>query len=307
MSIAEPYDATGSLWRMTVMVTGASGVVGHALVRRLVVKDEVRACVRRPESAEPLRALGAKVALDRLEDADALVEVLKGVFTIFHLVGGPNQADAGSLLDANHGSTIRAIAAARLAGVPRLILVSVPGAHPDAADPFQRAKGLAEEALSSSGLQHAIVRASHVYGVGGLWFTAVVQGALASPPLAIGLGEPVAPVLADDLAAVLEAVDDREDPPDGCWGLEGPEALTPSALTAMLAGDLALSAIPATPGDLQTILGIPVSPVAAAHLFRPSRSDAPDAADAFGIMRTPLEAGLHRTLDDAATLAVSDG
>ena len=48
---------------MTVMVTGASGVLGHAVVSALLARDEVRATVRRPAAAEPLRALGAKVAV----------------------------------------------------------------------------------------------------------------------------------------------------------------------------------------------------------------------------------------------------
>ncbi|MDH4113613.1 MAG: NAD(P)H-binding protein, partial [Actinomycetota bacterium] len=78
---------------MTVMVTGASGPVGHALVPLLVRKDEVRVAVRDESSAEPLRALGAKVTVDRLDDADALAEVLGGVFTLVHLVGGPDQPD----------------------------------------------------------------------------------------------------------------------------------------------------------------------------------------------------------------------
>ena len=51
----------GSILSVTVMVIGASGLLGRALVPMLLVRDEVRACVRRTEAAEPLRALGAKV------------------------------------------------------------------------------------------------------------------------------------------------------------------------------------------------------------------------------------------------------
>jgi uncharacterized protein YbjT (DUF2867 family) len=291
---------------MTVMVTGASGPVGHALVRRLRRKDEVRACVRRLEAAEPLRALGAKVAMGRLEDADALAEVLGGVFTLFHLVGGPNHADDDALLDANHGSTLRAIAAAKEAGVPRIILVSVPGASAEAADPFLRAKGLAEEAVSTSGLQHAIVRSSHVYGLGGLWFTAVVQGALVRPPVAIALvaDELLAPVLDDDLAAVLVAADDRDTDLAGTWALEGPDSASAADLTERLAGPGAGEAVPLdadrAPGVLAELLGIPVSRVVADHLLRPERADAPDAAAAFGVGLTGLDAGLVGTLARSA-------
>jgi uncharacterized protein YbjT (DUF2867 family) len=113
---------------MTVMVTGASGPLGHALIPRLLERDEVRAAVRRPEAAAPLRAMGAKVTVGRLDDADALAEVLRRVYTVIHLVGGANQPDDDALLAANHGSVVTALAAAREAEVRRFVLVSVPGA-----------------------------------------------------------------------------------------------------------------------------------------------------------------------------------
>jgi len=61
---------------MTVMVTGASGMIGRTLVPLLIRNDEVRACVRRPEAAPSLRAMGAKVAVGHLDDADALADTL---------------------------------------------------------------------------------------------------------------------------------------------------------------------------------------------------------------------------------------
>jgi NADH dehydrogenase len=291
---------------MTVMVTGASGVVGRAAVRALLERDEVRAVVRRPEAAEPLRALGAKVSVRPLDHADALAEILPRCHTLVHLIGGPNQPDHDELLRANHGSVLLAIEAAKQAGTARFAFVSVPGAAAEARDPFLRAKGLAEEAVLNSGLEHAIVRATHVYGLGGLWFTAAVEGALAEPPFAIGAADAsVAPVLADDLGAVLAAIDDAPGPLAGIWALEGPDAVTSDELTGYLRAD---RTPPVHARDVEEaahllahLLGIPVSASAAAYLGRASRADAPDAAAAFGVGRTPLAEGLRRTLEDAAT------
>lgn len=288
---------------MTVLVTGASGVVGHALIPRLLQRDEVRACVRRAEAAAPLRAMGAKVAVGSFDQPDDLVEILPRVVTVIHLVGGPNQPDEEALFEANHRSTLTALAAAREAHVPRFVLASVPGASPEAVDPFLRAKGLAEEAVATSGLEYAIIRCAHVYGLGGLWFTAVVQGALALPPVAIGGEREVAPALADDVARVLAAAEDHPGDPGelgGTWALEGPEALTPVDLTQMLTGGGGASPIVLPPAEaaagLERLLGMPLPRSAVDHLLRPLRADAPDAAAAFDVTRTGLVEGLRRTV-----------
>jgi uncharacterized protein YbjT (DUF2867 family) len=293
---------------MTVMVTGASGVVGAAVVRALLARDEVRATVRRPDAAEPLRAIGAKVSVRDLDAPDALVEILARVHTLVHLIGGPNQPDADELFRANHRSVLTALEAAKEAGTKRFVLLSVPGADPDAPHPFARAKGLAEEAVRVSGLDHAIVRATHVYGLGGLWFTAAVDGALAEPPFVCGSGrQSIAPLFADDLAAVVAAIDDEGSALAGTWGLEGPDAITADGLAGLLRGD----DVPPTHADghaaAETLTGLletRIDAVAASWLGLPSRADAPDAAEAFGVRRTPLVDGLRTTLEAAAGLDV---
>ena len=291
---------------MTVMVTGASGVVGRAVVKALLARDEVRATVRRPEAAEPLRALGAKVSIRAIDVQDALAEVLPRCHTLVHLVGGPNQPDPDELFRANHGSVLVALGAAKTSGVERFVLVSIPGADPEATHPFLRAKGLAEEAVRTSGLPHAILRTAHVYGLGGLWFTAAVEGAVSDPPFVAGPGtHGIAPVLADDLGAVVAAIDDAAEAMEGTWGLEGPDALSADAFCRLLRGD----DVPPTHADgqaaaatLTALLGVKVDAVAASFLGLPSRADAPSAADGFGVATTPLLEGLRVTLEAAALL-----
>ncbi|MEO8475727.1 MAG: NAD(P)H-binding protein [Actinomycetota bacterium] len=295
---------------MTVMVTGASGPLGHALIPRLVARDEVRAAVRRPETAGALRAMGAKVTVGRLDDTDALAEVLRRVFTVIHLVGGAHQIDDDAVIVANHASVLTALAAAREADVRRFILVSVPGASPDARDPYLRAKGLAEEAVAHSGLEYAVIRSTHLYGLGGFWFAAVVQAALAEPPLVLGDGgASLAPVYVDDLADVLVAADDRVEDPAGTWALEGPDAVTAAGLTRLLAAGPTREPVEVPVDEiapvLERLLGIAV-PHPATRLFSLSgRADAPDAAAAFGVTRTSLAEGLRITAERAA--AANDG
>jgi uncharacterized protein YbjT (DUF2867 family) len=293
--------ADGTLGCMTVMVTGASGVVGEAVVRSLLARDEVRATVRRPETAEPLRALGAKVAVRTIERPDDLAEILQRVHTVVHLIGGPSQPDDDEVFAANHRSALAAVAAATELKVRRFVLVSVPGAGPDDDDAFLRAKGLAEEAVASSDLDHAIVHLAPVYGVGGLWFTALVQGALAEPPVV--LGDPdrlAAPVFADDVGALVSALDDHPGELGGTWALEGPEIVSFRELLHVLRDDdRAPDVLDPRQGAtrLAELLDVPVSLTAARYLAMAGRADdAPEAAAAFGMTRTGLLDGLRATL-----------
>jgi NADH dehydrogenase len=289
---------------MTVMVTGASGVVGRAVVKALLARDEVRATVRRAETAEGLRALGAKVSVRAIDDEGALTEILPRCHTLIHLVGGPDQPDADELFRGNHGSVLTALRAAREEKVRRFILLSIPNADPGATHPYLRAKGLAEEAVRSSDLEYAILRATHVYGLGGLWFTAAVEGALAEPTFVAGPGsQEVAPLFADDLGAAVAAIDDVAGEIGGTWALEGPDVLTADGFCRLLRGD---DAEPdhadgqAAAEALTRLLGVRVDAVAASYLSMGSRVDAPDAAEAFGVATTPLLEGLRVTLQAAA-------
>ena len=93
-----------SIVLMTVLVTGASGSIGPAVVaafRRSF--PEVRAYVRRAEAAEPLRQLGAKVAVGEADDPDTLGVAMYGVFTVCHLVGAVDAPDEDAYQEANAG------------------------------------------------------------------------------------------------------------------------------------------------------------------------------------------------------------
>jgi uncharacterized protein YbjT (DUF2867 family) len=288
---------------MTVMVTGASGLLGRAIVELLVQRDEVRATVRRPEAGEALRLLGAKVAVRPVEEPEELIEILPRVHTIVHLVGGVNQPSDDEIFAANHGSTLAAVTAAKEGGVRRMILLSVPGASVDHPHPFLRAKGLAEEAVVQSGLEHAVLRSSHAYGLGGLWFASTVMGA--EHGFVVGDGsQRMAPVLAEDVAKVVATIDDRGDPIEGIWSVRGPEELTADEVFEIVGeGGEPAHLDPASAAErLSTLLEIPVSIRATESFAEPSVADEPDAADAFGVSMTSLEDGLR-----AIAAKVSEG
>ena len=221
---------------MPVVVTGASGFIGRHVVPSFVATSpEVRAFVRNRAAVPALRELGAKIAVGEITDADRLEVVMAGAHTVCHLVGGLNEPDAARYEPQILGSLLPVLEAARRASVKRLLYLSYPGASPDAENPYLRAKGLAERAIADSGLEHAVIRCTHVYGTGSDWLTFLRRQAGGRTAIVVGSGKQVlAPVHVDDVAAVLAAVDDRERVASGTWGLEGPDRITADELKQKL-------------------------------------------------------------------------
>jgi NADH dehydrogenase len=283
-----------------VVITGASGLVGPSAVRALAGgSPEVRAVVRRPEAAPPLRELGAKVAVTELSDADTLTAVLRGAHTVVHLAGGLDLPDAEAFDRANLGTTVAVLAAASAAGVRRFVFLSFPGASPDSPNAYLRAKGLAERAVAASGLEFAVIRSNHVLGPGGTWAAALARQALGHPSIVVGRGTQVlAPVFVDDVAAVLAAADDRSGLASGTWSIDGPSRVTADELTDLAAGRRRrkLHLGPGAVARLARLTRRPVSPTTLEVLAADAVADAPDAAAEFAVTLTPLAEALTRSL-----------
>jgi 2-alkyl-3-oxoalkanoate reductase len=99
---------------MSVCVTGATGFLGGALVRRLLSQGvAVRALARPSSRADELEARGAEVVRGNLSDPAAIAHAVKAVEVVYHvaaMVEAPG--DLGDFIDANRGGTERVFRAA---------------------------------------------------------------------------------------------------------------------------------------------------------------------------------------------------
>jgi nucleoside-diphosphate-sugar epimerase len=152
-----------------VAVTGASGFIGRALVRRLSRSGfRVRALCRRPEPG--LGDGGVDVVLGTLEDPDSLERLLGGAEVVVHAAGAVRARSRREFDAVNRGGTANLVAAlASGTGPQRLILLSSLAAREPALSAYARSKRMAEqevEVCRSRRRDFCILRPPAVYGPG---------------------------------------------------------------------------------------------------------------------------------------------
>lgn len=171
----------------TVFLTGGSGFLGRQLIADLVAAGyRVRALARSERAAASVRALGAEAVAGDLDDVAAMQAGMAGCAAAIHSAAKVEQWGRWEdfLRDTVEG-TQHVIAAARAAGVPRLVHVSTEAVLADGqpivdadetrplpADPngaYPRSKGMAEQAVlaaNDSALATVVVRPRFIWGQG---------------------------------------------------------------------------------------------------------------------------------------------
>lgn len=155
---------------MLVAIAGGHGKVALHLARVLRERgDDVRSLIRRPEHADDVREAGGEPVVCDLEavDADAVAEAIAGADAVVFAAGAGPGSGPERKETVDYGGAVKLIDAAKRAGISRYVIVSSVGADPDASgdDTFAvylRAKGRADAALASSGLDSTIVRPGHL-------------------------------------------------------------------------------------------------------------------------------------------------
>jgi NADH dehydrogenase len=220
-----------------LLLTGATGLVGSALLPRLLTEDvPVRCLVRDPRRLGRER-VRVQIALGDLGDPPSFRNAMRGVETVVHLAASLRDQARGSIEELDGIATWRMVQAAERAGVRRFVFFSVLGASPDNRLRLFRAKALAEQAVREARLDTTIFAPSIVYASHDPWLTLLGRLALLPVMPVSGAGNALyQPISAQDVAAcVMSAL---RAPADGVpaerYELAGPETLSHSEIVRIV-------------------------------------------------------------------------
>lgn len=208
-----------------ILVTGAAGKTGQAVIRALAEKEQiVGALIRHAGQTALMKSLGASLSFaGDLRDETTLRRAMQDAQAIYHICPNmhPDEMPIGRAV----------IAAAQAAGVERIVFHSV--LHPQTeAMSHHWNKLRVEEMLFESGLSYTIVQpAPYMQNMLAEWDAILAQDAYRVP---YSIDARFSLVDVEDVAAVAAAILSEPDHVGAIYELAGPEALTPAHMAEVM-------------------------------------------------------------------------
>lgn len=144
-----------------ILVVGATGQLGTAIVRRLVAANQsVRAFVRKESNYKHLEGPGVEFAFGDLRDAASVDAACKGVDVVMATATAilPHGSYSFKSVDGDGYQSL--IDASKKHNVKQFVLVSVPATPDDKKVPAFNYRRITEKRLKQSGLNYTIFQAS---------------------------------------------------------------------------------------------------------------------------------------------------
>jgi uncharacterized protein YbjT (DUF2867 family) len=192
-----------------LLLTGATGLVGSSLLRRLTARGEpVRCLVRDPRRLGPER-VRVQITIGDLADPRAFRQAMRGVRVVVHLAASHRDQPHATIEELAGMATWRLLRAAEAAGVEHFVFFSALGATPYHPVRLHRAKALAEQAVAEAALRTTTFAPSLMYAPGDRRLARLERVAWAPVVPLAGRGRGrTQPIWAEDVAdCVLAALD----------------------------------------------------------------------------------------------------
>jgi uncharacterized protein YbjT (DUF2867 family) len=221
----------GDVERASILLTGASGFVGGALLPALTEGGSIRCLVRNASRlGDSYRSLAVEADLS---DAESLAPVLEGMDEVYYLVHSMEPGGGQGFAERDRIAAENYVRVARDAGVRRTIYLGGIGADDDSSEHLASRREV-EGLLADAGPELVVLRASMIVGAGSASFGTLVDIVRRLPVLAMPTWrdrctQPIA--IADVVACLVEA---RNVPP-GAYEIAGPDALTFEKMTEVIA------------------------------------------------------------------------
>jgi len=189
-----------------ILLTGATGTVGTAVLSRLsATTDPVRCLVRDPRRLGSQR-VRVQIALGDLADPASFRNALRGVDTVIHLAASSRDQQRASLEELSAMATLRLVRAAERSGVRRFVFFSALGASLQSPARLLRAKALARRAVEAAELETTVFAPSIVYAPGEDWLTLLTRFSYLPAIPVSGAGRALfQPIWAEDVADCVAA------------------------------------------------------------------------------------------------------
>lgn len=209
-----------------LLLTGGTGLVGSALLRRLVAEGQpVRCLVRDPRRLGTQR-VRVQIALGDLTDPPSFRNAMRGIHTVVHLAASTRDQRRGSIEELAAIATWRMVDAAQRAGVERFVFFSALGASTHHRGRLFRAKALAEQAVHESAMHSTVIAPSLVYAPGDRFLTLLERLSLLPLMPVSGKGQAVCqPIWTEDVADCTMAILRNGSGRDR-YELAGPQTMT---------------------------------------------------------------------------------
>jgi uncharacterized protein YbjT (DUF2867 family) len=296
-----------------ILVAGGSGIIGGAVVRRLVGEGaDVAVLTAHPrKSLARIERLGARAIEGDVRDETSLRRAVAGADVVVQALSFPNYPmekprKGFTFWEFEAKGTERLVAAAVRAGAERFVFSSGVGAAPDAPKHWFRAKWAGEEAVRGSGIPYAVIRPSWAYGPEDRALNRFVQFHRWLPfvPVVGDGNQKLQPVFIDDVGEVFARAA-RPAGPVGTFELGGPEVMTMNdVLRTMMETRGRRKPLVHFPPFMPKLAGFllqvlpkpPLTPDAVDFLLTDAVADIDPLVRAFGIELTPFREGLETYL-----------